>query len=100
MGISTQLSVSGSVAIAALVVGVSISAQDKYTVSVRNGLAFSEFRGYEDWPVIAVSLNGGKVAVITGNPAIMAAFREGVPDIGKAFPDGAKMAKIHWNPKT
>ena len=35
MGISTQLSVSGSVAIAALVVGVSISAQDKYTVSVR-----------------------------------------------------------------
>jgi len=23
----------------------------------------------------------------------------GVPGNGKPFPDGAKMAKIHWNPK-
>src|SRR5712675_1096631 len=97
---STLISLSISVSIAVLAAGVAISAQDKYTVQVPNGLAFSEFRGYEDWPVIAVSLNGGKVAVITGNPAMMAAFREGVPDSGKAFPDGAKMAKIHWNPKT
>jgi hypothetical protein len=28
-----------------------IFAQDKYTVQVPGGLAFSEFRGYEDWPV-------------------------------------------------
>ena len=26
-----------------------ISAQDKYTVKVPGGLAFSEFRGYEGW---------------------------------------------------
>ena len=48
--------------------GRAISAQDKYTVQVPNGLAFSEFRGYEDWAVIALSENGGKVAVILGNP--------------------------------
>jgi hypothetical protein len=35
--------------------GRAISAQDKYTVKVPDGLAFSEFRGYEDWPVIAIS---------------------------------------------
>ena len=35
--------------------GKAISAQDKYTVQVPNGLAFSEFRGYEDWQVVAVS---------------------------------------------
>ena len=35
--------------------GRAISAQDKYTVQVPNGLAFSEFRGYEGWQVIAVS---------------------------------------------
>jgi hypothetical protein len=29
--------------------GRAISAQDKYTVQVPGGLAFSEFRGYEDW---------------------------------------------------
>ena len=27
------------------------------------------------------------------------AYQEGVPGNGKPFPDGAKMAKIHWNPK-
>jgi hypothetical protein len=27
------------------------------------------------------------------------AYRAGVPGNGQPFPDGAKMAKIHWNPK-
>ena len=31
--------------------GAAISAQDKYTLQVPGGLAFSEFRGYEGWPV-------------------------------------------------
>ena len=48
-----------------------ISAQDKYTVKVPNGLAFSEFRGYEDWPVIAISENQGVIAVIVGNSVII-----------------------------
>jgi cytochrome P460 len=96
---SMLISLSISVPIAALAAGVAISAQDKYTVQVPNGLAFSEFRGYEDWPVIAISENGGKIAVITGNPAMIDAYRQGVPGNGKPFPDGAKMAKIHWNPK-
>ena len=63
------------------------------------GLAFSEFRGYEDWSVIAISENMGMIAVILGNPEMIAAYREGVPDNGKSFPDGAKMAKIHGIPK-
>jgi hypothetical protein len=79
--------------------GKAISAQDKYTLQVPGGLAFSEFRGYEDWPVIAISENGGVIAAILGNPAMIAAYKEGVPGNGKPFPDGAKMAKIHWNPK-
>jgi hypothetical protein len=33
--------------------GRAISGPDKYTVQVPNGLAFSEFRGYEDWPTVA-----------------------------------------------
>jgi hypothetical protein len=84
----------------ALVAGVAISAQDKYTVQVPNGLGFAEFRGYEDWPVIAISENGGQIAVIVGNPAMIEAYKNGVPGNGKPFPDGARMAKIHWNPKT
>ena len=79
--------------------GRAISAQDKYTLQVPGGLAFSEFRGYENWPVIAVSENGGKIAVIVGNPAMNDAYKKGVPGNGEPFPDGAKMAKIHWIPK-
>ena len=96
---STLISASISVSIAVIAAGVAISAQDKYTLEVPGGLAFSEFRGYEDWSVIAISENGGKIAVIMGNPTMIDAYKEGVPDNGKPFPDGAKMAKIHWNPK-
>jgi hypothetical protein len=87
------------VSITVLAAGVAISAQDKYTVEVPGGLAFSEFRGCENWPVIAISENMGLIAVIMGNPEMIDAFRQGVPGNGKPFPDGAKMAKIHWIPK-
>jgi hypothetical protein len=87
-------------AVLAVFGGRAISAQDKYTLTVPGGLAFSEFRGYEDWPVISISENGGKLAAIMGNPAMIDAFKQGVPGNGKPFPDGAKMAKIHWNPKS
>jgi hypothetical protein len=96
---STLISVSILVSIASLTAGVAISAQDKHAVQVPGGVAFSEFRGYEDWPVIAISENGGLIAVIMGNPAMIDAYKQGVPGNGKPFPDGAKMAKIHWNPK-
>jgi len=95
---STLISLSISVSIAVLAAGVAISAQDKYTVQVPNGLAFSEFRGYEDWPVIAISENGGKIAVIVGNPAMIDAYKEGVPGNGK--PSRRRQdGEIHWNPK-
>src|SRR5579859_356626 len=79
--------------------GWAASAGDKYTLKVPNGLAFSEFRGYEDWSVVAISENGGKIAVILGNPMLIDAYKAGIPANGKPFPDGSKMAKIHWIPK-
>ena len=85
-------------ALAVLVAGAAFSAQDRYGVSVPGGLSFSEFRGYETWQVVSIS-NGGLLAVILGNPTTVAAYKAGIPANGKPFPDGAKMAKIHWNPK-
>ena len=80
--------------------GRAISAQDKYTVQVPGGLAFAEFRGYEEWQVISLSHGEKLLAVILGNPAMIDAYKAGIPDNGKPFPDGAKMAKIHWVPTT
>jgi hypothetical protein len=79
--------------------GLAVSAQDKYTVKVPGGLAFSEFRGYEGWQVISMSRSEQAVAVILGNPAMIAAYQAGIPGNGKPVPDGARMAKIHWKPK-
>ena len=73
-----------------------ISGQDKYSLKIPNGLAFSEFKGYETWETISVSHNGDKLAVILGNRAMIEAFEAGFPGNGKPFPDGAKMAKVHW----
>ena len=78
--------------------GRAISAQDKYTVQVPNGLAFSEFRGYEGWQAVAISQTEGVLAVILANPAMVDAYRAGVLGNGQPFPDGAKMAKVHWKP--
>ena len=83
----------------AVVAGVAIAAQDKYTVRVPGGLAFSEFRGYEAWEVISMSRSEKLFAMILGNPVMIAAYRAGFPGNGKPAPDGAKMAKIHWSPK-
>src|SRR5438876_3244815 len=75
------------------------AAQDKYTLKVPGGLAFSEFRGYETWQVVSISQDGPLMAVILANPVMIAAYRAAVPGNGKTFPDGSKMAKVHWNPK-
>ena len=83
----------------AVLSGAAISAQDKYTVQVPGGLSLSECRGYEDWPDVAVSHPEDKINVIVANPAMIDAYRAGVPDNGKPFPDGSKIVKIHWKPK-
>ena len=79
--------------------GLALAAQDRYSLQVPGGLAFAEFRGYDAWQTIAVSHNGEMIAVILGNPAMIGAYKAGIPGNGKPFPDGAKMAKIHWNAK-
>ncbi len=84
------------VVLPSIIAGVALAAQDRYAVQVPGGLAFSEFRGYEDWQVISISHNGDKVALIVGNPTMIEAYKAGIPGNGKPFPDGAKMAKTHW----
>src|SRR6476646_4942687 len=82
-----------------VLVALVMAAQDKYTVKVPNGLAFSEFRGYEAWQIVSISQDGPLVAAILANPVMIKAYESGVPGNGKPFPDGSKMAKVHWNPK-
>jgi hypothetical protein len=74
---------------------------DKYDVKAPQGLGFAEFKGYESWPVIGVSASPDRnlIQVIVGNPEMIAAMEAGSPGNGKPFPNGAKMAKVHWTAK-
>ena len=82
----------------AVVGGWAMSAQDKYSLKVPNGLAFSEFRGYEAWQVVSISQDGDLMAAILANPVMIDAYQAGVPGNGKPFP-GRQAGEIHRNPK-
>ena len=73
-----------------VLVTLACAAQDKYTVKVPGGLAFSEFRGYEAWQAISISRSDKVVAVILGNPVMIAAYRAGIPSNGRPVPNGAR----------
>jgi Cytochrome P460 len=75
---------------------IALAAQDKYTVRVPNGLAFSDFRGYENWQVVSTSRTDDLLKVMVANPAMIDAYRAGIPGNGKPFPNGSKIAKIEW----
>jgi hypothetical protein len=78
---------------------LALPAGDKYTVRVPNGLLFSDFKGYEAWQLVSISQDGDLIAATLADPLMIKAYQAGVPGNGKPFPDGAKLAKIHWNPK-
>jgi hypothetical protein len=90
MIIAVSLAVLGSMALAA---------QDRFTLKVPNGLAFAEFKGYETWQNVAVSQTENGLKVIAANPAMINAYKNGIPGNGKHFPEGSKIVKIEWTSK-
>ena len=79
--------------------GIALAAQDRSTLKVPGGLAFSEFRGYEGWQVVAPSQVKDGLKIIAANEVMMKAFRAGLPANGKTFPEGSKVVKIQWGQK-
>jgi len=71
-------SAAAGIAVALLVLGtLALAQQDKYTLQVPGGLAFSEFRGYETWQVVSISHDGDLLAAILANPVMIDAYVAG-----------------------
>ena len=85
---------------AVVTVGLVLAAQDRYTLKAPNGIAFSEFKGYETWETVAPSQTDDGIKSILANPVMIKAYREGIPGNGKNFPNGSKIVKIEWLKKT
>jgi hypothetical protein len=79
--------------------GAAVYAQDKYSLKTPSGIAFSDFKGYEDWSVVSSARTDEVLKVIVANPAMIEAFKAGAPGNGKPFPDGSMIVKLQWKPK-
>jgi len=87
------------VAVLAAVVAAAVYAQDKYSLKSPGGIAFSDFRGYEDWPVVSSARTDEVLKVIVANPAMITAYKAGVPGNKQTFPEGSMIVKLQWKPK-
>ena len=70
---------------AAVLGGTAVSAQDKYSLKSPSGIAFSDFRGYEDWSVVSSARTDEVLKVIVANPIMIKAYKAGVPGQWQAF---------------
>src|SRR5262245_29348193 len=69
--------------------GTAVYAQDKYALKSPGGIAFSDFRGYEDWAVVSSARTDEVLKVIVANPTMITAYKAGVPGNGHPFPEGS-----------
>jgi len=82
------------------VLGVAtVYSQEKYSLKSPDGVAFSDFMGYEDWAVVSSARTDEVLKVIVANPIMIKAYKAGVPGNGQPFPEGSKIAKLQWKPK-
>jgi len=88
-----------AVAVFAVLVAAAVYAQDKYSLKSPGGIAFSDFMGYEDWAVVSSARTDEVLKVIVANPAMINAFKAGVPGNGQVFPEGSMIVKLQWKPK-
>lgn len=77
--------------------GAALAKQDRSTLKIPDGLAFSEFEGYESWETVTPSQNEGRIKIIAANPTMMRAFKNGLPAKGQSFPDGSRVVKLEWS---
>ena len=88
-----------AVAVLAVLVATAVYAQDKYSLKSPSGIAFSDFKGYEDWAVVSSARTDEVLKVIVGNPTMITAYKARVPGNGQPFPEGSMIVKLQWKPK-
>src|SRR5260221_7721695 len=95
----SKLTIAIATAVLAVLVATALYAQDKYSLKSPSGIAFSDFRGYEDWAVVSSSRTDERLKVIVANPIMIKAYKVGIPGNGQPFPDGSMIVKLQWNPQ-
>ncbi len=98
----SKLTIGRAMVVLAVLAAAAVCAQEKYSLISPGGIAFSDFRGYEDWAVVS-SARTDEVLKVIGVSLIRhgrfrrsrTAFRANL----KPFPEGAKIGEAQWKPK-
>ena len=103
IGCKSKLTMVTATLVLAILAGAALHAQGqdkgKHSLVSPGGIAFSEFRGYEDWSVVSSARTDEVLKVIVANPAMIKAYKAGIPGNGRPFPEGSKIVKLQWKPK-
>jgi len=95
--------VATAVAVLAVLGAAALFAQgqnkDKYSLKSPSGIAFSDFRGYEDWADVSSARTEEILKVIVANPKMIKAYKAGIPGNGQPFPEGSMIVKLQWKHK-
>ena len=85
--------------LAVLLIVSTANPQEKYSLISPGGIAFSDFKGYEDWPSVSSARQDEILKVIVANPKMIAAYKAGVPGNAQPFPEGSMIVKLQWKQK-
>src|SRR5262245_1198539 len=95
----SKLSIAISAIVLAVLGGMVAYAADKYSLKSPSGIAFADFKGYEDWAMVSSARTDEVLKVIVANSTMIEAYKAGVPGNGQPFPDGSRIVKLQWKPK-
>src|SRR5690349_10956014 len=95
----SKLTIAVAATVLTVIAGAAAYAQDKYALKSPAGIAFSDFKGYEDWSVVSSARTDEVLKVIVANPIMIQAYKAGAPANGQPFPEGSKIVKLQWKPK-
>jgi hypothetical protein len=95
----SKLTIAIAVEVLAVLGTAAVYSQEKYSLKSTDGVAFSDFKGYEDWAVVSSARTDEVLKVIVANPTMIKAYKGGIPSNGELFPEGSRIVKLQWKPK-
>jgi hypothetical protein len=102
---NSKFTIAVATAVLAILAAAALFAQgqnqgkDKYSLKSPSGIAFADFRGYEDWADVSSARTDEIIKVIVANPTMIKAYKSGIPGNGQPFPEGSMIAKLQWTQK-
>ena len=75
------------------------SAMDKHSLVSPSGIAFADFKGYEDWALVSSARTEEVLKVVIANPTMIKAYKAGIPGNGQPSRMDPKSSSSNGRPR-